>query len=84
MTALTIKTTDTQLHDLDAIQNGARKGSDSVRVPIEALRNLLADHYTLYAAATGPSVKIGARRLGKGHRVAIGDDQKSISGESSQ
>lgn len=40
-------TTDSQLHKLAEIEDVARDGTEHVRVPREALRNLLRDHYTL-------------------------------------
>lgn len=66
-------TTDTQLHKLATIEDGAREGTEIVKVPRDALRNLLRDHYTLYAAATGPT-HLG----GKGHTVSVGEDQESM------
>ena len=43
-------TTDRQLHELEQIEDKARAGSEMVRVPREALRNLLRDHITLNSA----------------------------------
>jgi hypothetical protein len=40
-------TTDTQLHALEQIEDKAREGTDMVRVPRDALRNLLRDHIAL-------------------------------------
>jgi hypothetical protein len=42
-----LATTDRQLHELEQIEDKARAGSEMVRVPRDALRNLLRDHITL-------------------------------------
>lgn len=42
-----VHTTDTQLHTLEQAEGKTREGTDMVRVPREALRNLLLDHVTL-------------------------------------
>lgn len=64
--ALELLTTDAQLKTLADIEDAARTGSTTVKVPREALRHLLRDHYTLYGAATGP-----AMRGGKAHKVTV-------------
>lgn len=64
----TILTTDTMLHKLAAIDDGAREGSGTVKVPREALRNLLRDHYTLFTA-------LRERKL---LQVTAGPDQRSM------
>lgn len=45
-----LKTTDTQFHGLETAVETARANSATVRVAREALRNLIADHYTLNLA----------------------------------
>lgn len=45
-----LATTDTQLHELQTIEDGARASSSHVKVPREALKNLLLDHFTLNSA----------------------------------
>lgn len=71
---LQLDTTDTELHGLQTAVDRARSSSSSVTVSKEALRHLLADHFTLYSAATGPVI---AGR-GKGHTVTAGADQASL------
>lgn len=64
----TLQTTDSQLSELAEIDDKARDGTETLKVPREALRNLLRDHYTLYTIA-----------LGRRHRFDVGDDQASLS-----
>lgn len=47
-----LRTTDRQLHELEQIEDKARAGSEMVRVPREALRNLLRDHIALNTAVS--------------------------------
>lgn len=70
---LHLDTTDTELHGLQVAVDKTRASSQTVTVPKEALRHLLADHFTLYQAATGP-----ISRGGKAHKVNIGPDQESM------
>lgn len=42
-----LSTTDTQLHALEQAEAKARDGTGTVKVPREALRNLLRDHIAL-------------------------------------
>jgi hypothetical protein len=42
-----LETTNNELHTLEQIEDGARASSTTVKVPREALRHLLRDHYTL-------------------------------------
>lgn len=71
-----LETTDTELHKLATIEDSTREGTEMVRVPRVALRNLLRDHHTLYSKATGSPA-----RGGKGHKVELGADQESMKGE---
>lgn len=63
-------TTDTDLRDLERACEGR---GDLTRVPRQALRHLVADHYELLAKATGPVLQGG-----KGHKVEAGPDQESM------
>lgn len=82
--ALDLLATDTDLHEMWSVVNGARAGSDTVRIGKEALRRLLVDHATLFGAATGPAVRFDGRPWGKGHQVNVGTDQASMSGEAAR
>lgn len=42
-----LQTTDAQLHALEQAEDKARDGTEFVKVPREALRNLLRDHIAL-------------------------------------
>jgi hypothetical protein len=64
---ITLLTTDTQLHTLAEIDDKAREGTEFIKVPREALRALLRDHYTLYTAA-----------LKQRHRFDDRPDQESL------
>lgn len=46
-TVLRLLTTDAQLHALEQAEDKTRDGTEYVRVPREALRNLLRDHVSL-------------------------------------
>lgn len=65
-----LATTDTEFNMLEL---ATAKRGELVRVPMVALRHLLADHCTLLAAATGP-----VSRGGKGHSIERGPDQASL------
>lgn len=45
-----IRTTDRELHELEAIADKARDSTEKVSVPKAALRHLLLDHVTLLSA----------------------------------
>lgn len=69
-----LETTDSEFSGLEAAYLAKRrKGTTTCEVDIRALGNLLKDHSTLLAAATGP-----VQRGGKGHKVEAGQDQESL------
>lgn len=63
-----LETTDSQLHELASLDDGAREGTEFLRVPRAALRALLRDHYTLFTHATHR----------RGHVPEAGTDQRSL------
>lgn len=65
--AYTLATTDTELHGIDTALDNVRASSSTVKVDKEALRHLLADHFTLQQEA---------RR--RGNPPAAGPDQASL------
>ena len=70
MSADTIHTNDTTLHELWAVVNAKRrKGSTAVKVDAEALTGLLKDHHTLITA-------LQSRKL---LTVSLGPDHVSLS-----
>jgi hypothetical protein len=62
-----IATTDTDLHELEKITDGAREGSVFVKAPKVALSRILRDHFDLLAQARKAGVVIEA-----------GPDQRSL------
>jgi hypothetical protein len=63
-----IQTTDTELQALAKAEDSARDGTTHVKVPREALRNLLRDHYTLWTI-------VRERRI---VQVTTKEDQRSL------
>jgi hypothetical protein len=67
-----LETSDTELRLLHEAA-GRRGRAQTTTVNKLALRRLLADHHTLYSAATGPAMKGG-----KNHKAEVGRDQESL------